>query len=87
MTNLNRVTLLIPEKEQQIAMKGCNWSPFTAGACSGRLRGYLMTKRHGHRDQIHYLFNPLTAGAEYIGFCTQLSPHFLLPFEHVEAIM
>ena len=33
-------------------------------------------------------FNPLTAGAEYFGFFTQLSPHLVPPFKHIiKAIM
>ena len=31
--------------------------------------------------------NPLTAGAEYIGFFTQLLPHSVPPFKNVKAIM
>ena len=31
--------------------------------------------------------NLLTAGAEYIGFFTQLLPHSVPPFKHVKAIM
>ena len=31
--------------------------------------------------------NPLTAGAEYIGFFTQLLPDSVPPFKHVKAIM
>ena len=31
--------------------------------------------------------NPLTTGAKYIGFFTQLLPHSVPPFKHVKAIM
>ena len=33
------------------------------------------------------MINPLTAGAAYIGFFTQLLPHSVQPFKHVKAIM
>ena len=32
-------------------------------------------------------FNPLTAGADYIGFVTQLLPHSVPPFKHVKAVI
>ena len=33
------------------------------------------------------MINPLTTGAEDIGFFTQLLPHSVLPFKHGKAIM
>ena len=35
----------------------------------------------------HRALNPLTAGAEYIGFFIQLLPHSVPPFKHGKAIM
>ena len=32
----------------------------------------------------NFLLNPLTAGAEYIGFFTQLLTHSVPPFKHVK---
>ena len=39
----------------------------------------------GHQHIYH--LNPLPAGAEYIGFFTQLLPHSVPSFKHAKAIM
>ena len=36
---------------------------------------------------LYVFINPLTAGAAYIGFFTQLLPHSVPPFKHVKAII
>ena len=50
---------------------------YTVPVCTGCIR------IHTHNITI----NPLTAGAEYIVFFTQLLPNSVLPSKHVKAMM